>query len=180
QTATARAYAVKDIPSEQLSALLADPRAPLRAFRHEAVKIGHGSLLVKARMRVSEGWVDVAYKRSRTGPWWKRILGVVRRSRAVAAWHTAHALLLRGIATARPLAAIEPRNRWASDSVLITQWIPGALNLHLYGWQLAKQPSPARHRRALQAAEGLGKLVGRLHSWHIAHRDLKGCNLLLA
>ncbi|NQT14122.1 MAG: phosphotransferase, partial [Planctomycetes bacterium] len=49
----------------------------------------------------------------------------------------------------------------------------------LYGWRLAGQSPQERLRRAARVAESLGKLIGRMHAWQIAHGDLKASNLLI-
>jgi tRNA A-37 threonylcarbamoyl transferase component Bud32 len=179
-TAAATVHAVQEFPREQLGALADDPALLLRAFRHEPVKIGHASLLVQARLAWAGQNERVAYKRSRVRSWWKRCLGIVRGSRSIHGWQKGHALLARGIATPRPLAAIQPTGFFGGESYLMTHWIPGALNLHLYGWQLALRDPQERHRKACQTAESLGRLLGRMHAWRISHRDLKGCNLVVA
>jgi tRNA A-37 threonylcarbamoyl transferase component Bud32 len=84
-----------------------------------------------------------------------------------------------GIATARPLAAVQPQ-RFGGESFLATAWIEGALNLHLYGWELDRRDPRERHLRACQAAASLGSLLARMHSWNISHGDLKGCNLVVS
>lgn len=175
----ARAHGVIELKPEHLQALAADPAAPLRRHRNAPVKISHASLLVEASLPLGDQTTAVAYKRSRTNSWWKRLLSPLRRSRAIAGWQTGHALLARGIATARPLAAIQPRTAVGGESYLATAWLAGALNLHLYLWQLAESDPQDRDRRAARAAESLGRLLGRMHAWHVSHRDLKGCNLVV-
>ncbi|HEX5443889.1 MAG TPA: lipopolysaccharide kinase InaA family protein, partial [Pirellulales bacterium] len=34
-------------------------------------------------------------------------------------------------------------------------------------------------RRTRQTAVALGQLVGRMHGWHVSHRDMKACNVLV-
>lgn len=124
--------------------------------------------------------VLVAYKRSRPGGWWKALLGRFRRSRAIEGWRRGHALLQRGIATPRPLLALESRHASRrGDSHLAVEWIVGAENLHLFGWRLAGVPAGERMCRVRQAATALGTLIGRMHDSRISHRDLKGTNLIL-
>jgi tRNA A-37 threonylcarbamoyl transferase component Bud32 len=95
-------------------------------------------------------------------------------------WFLGHALLQRGIPTARPLAAWEPKGSlWRRDAYLATDWIAGAQNLHLYLWDLATRDPAERARRLRQCAESLGATLGRMHGWHVGHRDLKGCNLVV-
>jgi tRNA A-37 threonylcarbamoyl transferase component Bud32 len=86
------------------------------------------------------------------------------------------ALELRGLPAARPLALLLPRGRAA---YLLTQYIPGAVNLHLFAWELARRTPAERRRAARRTATALGRLVGQLHAWGLAHRDLKGCNLMV-
>lgn len=174
-----RAWGTRDIAVEELRGLLDDPAGVLRRGQHDPVKISHRSLIVEAELPTAQGVRHVAYKRWREASWWKRLASRWRRSRAISAWRLGHALLNRGIATARPLAAIEPAGR-PGESYLATEWIADAENLHLFCWRIAEYPAAERVRRTRQAAAALGKLIGRLHAWQIAHRDLKGCNLLLA
>ncbi|HEV3340105.1 MAG TPA: lipopolysaccharide kinase InaA family protein [Pirellulales bacterium] len=172
--------AVHDVSREQLDELVANPRLPLEVNVHRPYKLSHRSVVVRAELPLSDRRVQVAYKRVRPRNWWKSLLHYFRRNPALEAWYYGHALLLRGIATARPLAVIErPRFGLPSEGYLATQWIEGAKNLHVYAWELVGRAAPERRRRARQVAEALGGLLGRMHSWHVSHRDLKGCNILV-
>jgi hypothetical protein len=174
------AMAVSDLPREQLARLVDCPHGPLTSNVHRPYKLSHRSIVVQADVKVSSGSTPIAYKRVRPRNWWKTLLHYFRRNPALDAWYHGHALLLRGIATARPLAIIE-RKRFGlpTEGYLATQWIEGASNLHVYGWQLAERLPAERRRRTRQACQSLGRLLGRLHSWHVSHRDLKGCNILV-
>ena len=174
-------HAVADFPRDEFERLLADPDRPLQAGAHRPLKLAHRSVVVQTELPLGQGGVRVAYKRVRAKNWWKTLAFFLGRSPAMEAWYLGHALLLRGIATARPLALCESRKRGLrGDSYLATQWIDGAINLHLYGWKLARSTAAERRRRTRQAAVELGRLIGRMHAWHISHPDLKGCNLLIA
>lgn len=173
------AHAVRDMRPETLRRLLADPAAPLRANYDRPVKLSHGSVVVEADVGIDDATIPVAYKRARVKRWWKSLFALARPSRALGAWKLGQALLQRGIATARPLAVCEPRRfSFRSTSYLVTEWIAGAENMHLYLWRIAERDPRERSRRARQCAASLGRLVGRMHAWHVAHRDLKGCNLV--
>ncbi len=164
----------------ELSRLLEDPDEPLEGNLHRPVKLGHSTVIVEAELPLADRPVHVAYKRYRPRNWWKALLGFFRRSRAVRGWCAGHALLLRGIATPRPLAVCDVRRPWhRRRGYLATEWIEGAENLHLHGWRLASLSSPDRLRRAARCAESLGRLIGRMHAWQISHRDLKAANLLV-
>jgi hypothetical protein len=176
----AAAMAVSDLPRDELAALAASPQAPLAANTHRPFKLSHRSMVVQAELKLETGSTLVAYKRVRPRNWWKTLLHYFRRNPAREAWYYGHALLVRGIPTARPLAVIE-RKRFGlpAEGYLATQWIAGASNLHVYGWQLTQRPLAERRRRTRQVCESLGSLLGRMHSWHVSHRDLKGCNVLV-
>jgi len=101
-----------------------------------------------------------------------RVLGP---SRALAGFRRGHALLARGIATARPAAAV--RCAGAGDrsaALLLTERVPGALPLPEW---LRAGPPPASRRHATWA---LAVLVRRMHEAGFAHRDLKAPNVLIA
>ncbi|HET6881681.1 MAG TPA: lipopolysaccharide kinase InaA family protein [Pirellulales bacterium] len=176
----ATALAVNDLAPAELATLASAPHAPLAANTHRPFKLSHRSMVVQAELKLDAGNVLVAYKRVRPRNWWKTLLHYFRRNPALQAWFYGHALLLRGIPTARPLAVIEQRRfGLPPEGYLATQWIEGADNLHVYGWQLAQRTPEERRRRTRQVCQSLGRLVGRMHAWHVSHRDLKGCNVLV-
>ena len=176
-----KAFGTHGLPQTDLKRLLADPAALLWRNLHRPVKIGHGSLMVEAELPISGVLVHVAYKQYRPRNWWKSLCNGFRRGRAEWAWRLGHDLLARGIPTARPLAMCRPRGPWFfRTSYLATEWIERAENLHLFFWRLAARPIDQRLRSAARCAESLGHLVGRMHASQIAHRDLKGANLLVA
>ncbi|MHC4177549.1 MAG: lipopolysaccharide kinase InaA family protein [Planctomycetota bacterium] len=175
------AYGVPDLTQAELSLLLDDPAAALWRNLHRPVKISYASLMVEAELTLLGGTAHVAYKQYRPRNWWKSLCGLFRRGRAQCAWHLGHRLLARGIRTARPVAMCRPRGSWLfRTSYLATEWIEGAENLHLFFWRLASRELDLRLRAAARCAESLGRLVGRMHALQIAHRDLKGANLLVA
>lgn len=174
-------HAVTGVAPSDLVRLMNAPQRLLRESMDRPLKLSHSSVVVEAEFPIDGAPARVVYKRTRVKGWWKRLLAWARRSRAMTSWVVGHALAERGIATTRPLAVCIPRGwRARCEGYVLSEWIDGAQNLHLYAWQLAQQPPGPRARRAAQAAFSLGRLVGRLHAWRIAHRDLKGCNLLLA
>jgi tRNA A-37 threonylcarbamoyl transferase component Bud32 len=171
-------YGVTDLAREELKRLLDCPSVPL----HEAVEtIKHtrSTVVVKARLSLSGEATFVAYKRARYKHWWKALLAVFRRSRSLRAWYLGHALLQRGIATARPVCVCEPRRRglrW--ESYLAAEWIEGE-DLQTFVQRIRGSSPAARWAKARVAAVTLGRLLGRMHAWHVAHRDLKAANLMV-
>ena len=175
------AYGALALPQAELQRMLDEPDGLLWRNLHRPVKIAQNSLMVEAELPVLRGMARVAYKQYRPRNCWKSLLGLFRRSRAQSAWHLGYRLLACGIPTPRPVAMCRPRGpRLRQSSYLATEWIEAADNLHLYGWRLAGRPSHQRLRSAARCAESLGRLVGRMHALHVAHRDLKGANLLVA
>ena len=180
RTAAGTAYGAAELPEPQLRRMLERPDDLLCDNLARPVKISHDSVIVEADLDLCRGTMCVAYKQYRPRNWWKSLCGLFRRSRALRCWQLARALQARGILTAQPIAACQPKGwRRAATSYLATQWIAGAENLHLYGWRLAGQPMDERLRLASRCAESLGRLIGHMHASGVAHRDLKGANLLV-
>ncbi len=179
RTGHARGHAIRAMAADQLATWLADPEQPLRDYWHRPLKLSHGSVVVEGEWRLGRAATRVSLKRYREKHWWKLVLGLFRRGRAVRGWYVGHALLARGIATARPIAACIAGPWYKGAGYLVTARIDGARDLHSYGWDLAERPVHERRRRVNQLARSLGRLVGRLHRWRIAHRDLKGCNFMV-
>lgn len=174
------AHAVRELPRTLVEQLLREPEKLWREHVDRPVKLSHGSLVVEAELPLADRTLHVAVKRLRPKTIGKGLADWFRRGRAPEAWYRGHALLARGIPTARPLVVYQPAGGWIfREGFLLTEWLAGADDLHIYGWQLATRNEHERCRRVRQAAVALGKLVGRLHDQGFAHRDLKGNNLLL-
>ena len=181
RTGHGTAFGAAELPDGYLRRLLEDPDGLLWQNLDRPVKLDHDSLMVEADLPSIDGPVHVAYKRYRPRNWWKSLCAMFRRGRARRAWQLGHMLHKRQIATARPLVMCQP-SRWRSPGAgyLATQWIEGAENLHLAAWGRADDPLHHRLRWAGRCAESLGTLLGRMHAQEIAHRDLKGANLLVS
>ncbi len=166
---------------KDLIALLQQPDRPLTAPEAEPTKKGPDSFVVKTRINLDGKPTSIAFKRSRYQAWHKALLGVWRRSRALRAWHLGHALRERGIDTARPLFVCEPRKGWLRwESYLATEWIDG-VHLHEYAHRIIAGPAErSAERRRAECAVVVGRLLGRMHAWNVAHRDLKAFNLMMA
>ena len=95
-------------------------------------------------------------------------------TRSLAAFRRGHALLARGISTARPVAAVDMRRRGVvKDTLLVTELVAG---IPLSEW-LRRGP-PASERRQLVRA--LAQMLCRMHDAGFSHRDLKAPNILVA
>ena len=178
-TATATVWSNPTVPESLLRSIAANPDKLVRFAASRPVKIGHESLVLQEQWRVGDRSMLVAVKQYRPRTLWKALAAIFRPAKAIENWRKAEFLLAREIATPQPLLACRPRG-WptSSTSLLVTQWIRGGENLHLFGWRIAAQPLDARLRLAARCAEALGRLLGRMHASGAAHRDLKAANLL--
>jgi tRNA A-37 threonylcarbamoyl transferase component Bud32 len=158
-------------------------RGPWRFIQAAAalpVKISPETLVLQANLPVGGRPLAVAVKQYIPRSLWKELAAWFRPSKAGENWEKAEFLRARGIATPRPLLACRTRGwRMVHSSFLVTEWITGGENLHLYGWRLGKQAADVRLRIAAACAEDLGRLLGRMHAAGATHRDLKAANLLV-
>ncbi len=168
------------IPESVRKSIAKDPHRFIRSAAAMPVKISRETLVLQMELPLDGTVLPVAVKQYRPHTVWKAAAAMVRRPKAVQNWTKAQFLAARDIATPRPLLACQMRD-WASfgSSFLVTQWVAGGENLHLFGWRLAKRPPDERLRVAAECADSLGRLVGRMHATGAAHRDLKAANLVV-
>jgi len=162
-----RGWATAD-RAEAVEALLGAGALDAPPAGAEAIKDGASSSVWT--VRVPDGR-DLVVKRDRRAG--ERAGRGFRPSRALAGFRRGHALLARGIPTARPAAAV----RRAGDhgvALLLTEHVAGALPLPEW---LRTGPPPAARRHVTWA---LAVLVRRMHEAGFAHRDLKAPNILVA
>jgi tRNA A-37 threonylcarbamoyl transferase component Bud32 len=92
----------------------------------------------------------------------------------MAAFRRGHALLARGIATARPAAAVDRRGGGrVRDTLVMTEAVAGE---PLSDW-LRRGPPAAERRRVVRE---LARMIRRMHDAGFSHRDLKAPNILIA
>jgi tRNA A-37 threonylcarbamoyl transferase component Bud32 len=178
--ATAHGHSVSELSEATFLALLRDPDA---AFQRNAtlIKSSGSSTVARITLDVDGRPTEVIYKRFRCCKWLDPLRALFGRSPALRAWQAGHALLLRGIATPRPLAVMERTPRaLVRDSYLITEAVPRAHTLHEYLEQLGQRPPREQRATRRSLADRLGRLLRRLHERRISHRDLKSVNLLAA
>jgi len=145
---------------------------PLAGARAAALKEGRTSSVW--RVQLDEGRALIVKRHNRAAQV-NAGRALARSSRSKRTFRRGHALLVRGIATARPAAAVDLRRRGAlADTLLLTEPVPDGRPLS--DWLRADPP--AAHRR--HVAWELARLIRRMHDAGLAHRDLKAPNILIA
>lgn len=172
--------AAMDFPRDVLIRLIDYPELPLKAQTRDIIKAGRTAVVVRAEMPFRSRLVSVAYKQVHRLTPVKVLTAVLRGNRTLRSWRMGRKLLAADIPTARPLCVITPRwYRPDQPSYIVTEWIVGGENITQLGERLM-QLSPRDRRRHLdEAAEVLGRLIGRLHAAGFSHRDLKAGNVMV-
>ncbi len=144
-------------------------------------KNSHSAQVARALFPHEDANLPVILKRPLARNWRRALRQALGPSRAARAWQTGHALLHRDVPTARPLAFVERRlGPLLLDSVLVTEAVPGGVDLETYLKRGAGQRTPRdafRHKRAL--LERLVWLIRRLQDSGFCHRDCKASNVLV-
>jgi tRNA A-37 threonylcarbamoyl transferase component Bud32 len=168
------------IPMSLRKSIAKEPDRFIHSAALMPVKISRETLVLQTELTLEGQMLGVAVKQYRPQSFWKAAAAMLRRPKSVQNWEKAEFLRTRDIATPRPLLAWLKRD-WASvgNCFIVTQWIAGGENLHLFGWQLAKRQLDERLHVAAACANSLGRLIGRMHAAGAAHRDLKAANLLV-
>jgi Ser/Thr protein kinase RdoA (MazF antagonist) len=135
-------------------------------------------------------------KRPRARDWRRQLRMLFGESRSMRAWRLGYELLHRDLPTARPLAVLERRaGPLVLDSVLLTEALPGAIDLEAFlrrGWgtlghcgarSAAGAVARGRERDWFLLKREVSRLlvreVRRLQERGFAHRDCKPQNLLV-
>lgn len=157
---------------------------PLHWFTRDggqSCKDSHSASVRRAVLSHPAGNLPVIVKRPLARDWRRRLSQLLPPSRSMRGWRTGQALCHRNIPVARPLAVLErclgPLIR---DSLLITEAIPGAIDLagHLHAEHLARPPRDwFRYKRRL--CELLARQLRLLEERGFAHRDCKASNILV-
>ncbi len=157
-----RGHAVKELPDAVLDLLTNDP---------DAVFAQPGVVLLKdspsSTVAVTERFI---LKRFRLKKRLASLRNLLRRSPALRSWINGHALLDRGLPTARPLAVLHRRRHGLpAEGYVLFEVVEGAVAL----------PDAVTRfdRRAL--ADRLGRLLRAMHDRQVSHKDLKAPNVLV-
>ena len=162
---------------------LADPLAWFSDGAATNCKDSHSAAVRRTTLRLSdETLLPVIIKRPLSRNRWRLLRMLVPPSRSARGWQMGHALLHRNQPTARPLAVLERRiGPLILDSVLITEALPGAVDLERHIRIGVDADAPEvwfRHKREL--ARQLAKLMRAFTARGFSHRDCKAGNVLVS
>jgi serine/threonine protein kinase len=179
RTATAVGYAVRDLDPALLADLLADPDGLFHQNGVRVLKDSPSSTVIEFKSPTGPA-SGLVYKRFRVTTWGDPLLGLLRRSPAIRSWVHGHGLRERRLPTARPLVVFHRRRRGLGrEGYLLTEAIPGAVDLHQAIARLRTLPSAAGRTLLRQRIEQVARLVRELHRCQLSHRDLKAANILV-
>lgn len=155
---------------------------PLRWFSADtSCKNSHSAQVHRADLAHPCGSIGLILKRPLARNWVRRLRMWLGPSRSMRGWRIGHALLHRDIRAARPVAMLERRfGPVVLDNILITERIPGAIDL---GGYLRREYAERSSRgwvhckRLLSAA--LVRQLRRLEERGFTHLDCKAENLLV-
>jgi len=160
--------------ADAVEALLAKTSVSDSFFGDRAAPIKEGRTSSVWHVTLDDGR-SVIVKRHNRAPARGAVRGLLGASRSLTAFRRGHALLARGIATARPAAAVDLRRGGAvADTLLVTEWLEGARPLS--EWLRDNPPAAARRHLTWE----LARMIRRMHEAGLAHRDLKAPNILVA
>lgn len=161
---------------------IADPDRLLQQSDCEIIK---DQLKIKVGcvpMRLKNRQLRVYVKRYNAFSWRYRMGSVFAQSGAFRALSGAQVLAEAGVATARPIAAVEERQwRLLTRSFYLTEEIQESkISIRFWVEELAAIPGATGMRRRRAFLMVLSQLFARLHRENIYHNDLKDFNILVA
>ncbi len=150
---------------------------PAQAGAVRLLKKGNHNTVIAKELEINNLKINIVAKHSIHRSGIKGFWQSVRRSRALRQWQRAHALLIRGIPTAFPLAALEQRNALLlKQSILLCEEIPNCRNLHQ---MITQNTLPASRYERTGLIIQLGQLLASLRQSNLRHRDCKATNIVI-
>lgn len=170
----------RSLESSWWAAQLSDP---LRVFSDPAnlKKDSHSAQVAQVELPHPQGNVALIVKRPLARDWRRRVRMWLPPSRSLRGWRMGHAMLHRDLRVARPLAVLEKRvGPFVMDSLLVTERIPGAVDLSSYLRREFCQRSAREWSQCKrQVSAALVLQLRRLEERGFIHLDCKAENLLV-
>ena len=161
----------------------AELKNPQRWFEQSEgqCKNSHSASVRRALLPHADGNLPVIIKRPLARNRRRWISQLLSPSRSMRGWRLGNALLHRNLAAARPLAVLERRRGpFVLDSVLITEAIPGAVDLESYlRTECGRRGSHDRFCLKHSLAPLLARHLRCLEQRGFFHRDCKASNILV-
>lgn len=144
-------------------------------------KDSHSAAVTRALLERDGAAVPVIIKRPLARNGWRALVQLWPPSRSRRAWRIGHTLLHRDVPAARPLAVLERRaGPLVLDSLLITEAIPGALDLETFLRTEYQRAAPLQWVRLKRHLAHLLEIhVRQLLERGFIHRDCKASNILV-
>lgn len=145
----------------------------------EVLKYARDGEVVRADLELGGGTLPVVCRQTRTRRGWRGLVSRWVASREHRQFSIACKLLSAGIKTALPLVLLEPqgpgRHAW-----LVTQFVPGLVDLERFVLQNAALPVASRSRAVRNdVIAAVASLFRTFEHEGLHHRDLKASNILL-
>ncbi len=138
----------------------------------------HGEVF-RAQLTVGDGALEVICKKRHVRGFPDRLINALRASREQRSCDRALMLLEAGIRTALPLAVAE-RHRPRCEAWLVTEFVPGLVDLDEVVLRLLPRLEPRHRRKAKDAiVKAIVDLLEQMARHGLKHRDLKASNILL-
>jgi tRNA A-37 threonylcarbamoyl transferase component Bud32 len=166
-----RGLAVRDLPTDYLAALLADPDAAFAGPGVQVLKHSKSSTVAVVTVPTPAGPARAVLKRVPPRSWVDPLKNLFRRSPALRSWVNGHTLRDRGVPTPRPLAVFHRyRAGFPVTGYVLTELVPDAVQFD----------AAVRTGGVSEASLRLARVLRQMHDRGVSHRDLKAANVLLA
>ncbi len=171
----------KDLYIDALKSFLDHPEGFLHVPRSQILRDNPKTKVVKQAFE-SPGGVkrDVIIKRFAYPSLWRRVGFIFLSPPARRSFRGSLVLIEHGIATAFPLAILDPRGlQGDGKSYYITEEVEDGQTLDAFWAETSTRQRQKSLRDRLQILNEIASLFYRLHSSGIYHADLKGANILI-
>ncbi|HEY3303573.1 MAG TPA: lipopolysaccharide kinase InaA family protein [Candidatus Binatia bacterium] len=172
----------KELPENLFAELIRDPDSLLNHPSSLTVKDGHKTKVVRHIFHDGRGvTLNVIVKRFQYKTGLRRLRFFFFPSPALRSLRGALLLQSKGVLVARPLAALEYRDwKKLGTSYYVSEEVGDSRSLKDL-WPAFVRTLPRKKRPGLRRAllRDLARLLARLHSMNIYHRDLKNSNILI-
>jgi hypothetical protein len=171
----------KDFPEKFLAEIVRDPEGLLNRPSSVTVKDGPKTRVVRHGFQDQDVRFDVMIKRFHYGTGLRRLGFRFFPSPAIRCLRGALLLHAKEILVPKPLVILEYRDwKRLGTSYYVSEEVADSHSLHEF-WQSLVRRLPRKKRAGLRRAvlRELARLLARLHTMGIYHRDLKTSNILI-